>query len=96
LRWLADENFNNDTVRALRRSIPDIDIVRAQDAGLTAVDDETLLAWAAEHDRILPTHDVSTITAHAYRRVMKGDRCQASSKSAAGLRSVRPSTTLRF
>jgi hypothetical protein len=74
LRWLADENFNNDIVRALRRSIPNLDLVRAQDAGLTAVDDETLLAWAAEHDRILLTHDVSTITAHAYRRVMKGDR----------------------
>ena len=72
-RWLADENFNNDIVRALFRAKPEIDVVRAQDAGLTGIDDEALLAWAAEHNRVLPTHDVSTITAHAYRRVMKGE-----------------------
>jgi hypothetical protein len=72
LRWLADENFNNDIVRALFRAKPEIDVVRAQDAGLTGLDDEALLAWAAEHQRVLLTHDVSTITAHAYRRVMKG------------------------
>jgi hypothetical protein len=73
LRWLADENFNNDIVRALFRANRDLDIVRAQDVGLSGTADETLLAWAAQN-RILLTHDVSTITAHAYRRVMKGDR----------------------
>ncbi len=31
------------------------------------------VAWAADHGRVLLTHDVSTITAHAYRRIMKGD-----------------------
>ena len=45
LRWLADENFNNDILRALLRRSPDVDVVRAQDAGLTGVDDEALLAW---------------------------------------------------
>ena len=74
MRWLADENFNNDILRALRRGSPKIDVVRAQDAGLTGVPDEVLLAWAAEQERVLLTHDVSTITAHAYRRVMKGYR----------------------
>ena len=48
--------------------------MRAQDVGLTESDDESLLAWAAEQDRVLLTHDVSTITAFAYRRIMKGDR----------------------
>ena len=74
MRWLADENFNNDIVRGLRRRNPSIDIVRAQDAGLTGVDDQVLLAWAAEQERVLLTHDVSTITAYAYRRVRNGDR----------------------
>ena len=73
MRWLADENFSNDILRALFRRKPGIDIVRAQDAGLRGIDDEALLAWAAEQDRVLLTHDVSTITAHAYRRIMKGD-----------------------
>jgi hypothetical protein len=36
--------------------------------------DEALLVWAAEQERVPLTHDVSTITAHAYRRVMKSDR----------------------
>jgi hypothetical protein len=74
LRWLADENFNNDILRALRRRNRNIDIVRAQDVGLTGVDDQAILAWAAGQERILLTHDVSTITAHAYRRVVKGER----------------------
>lgn len=73
LQWLADENFNNDILRALFRAKHDLDIVRAQDVGLTGAADETVLAWAADHNRVLLTHDVSTITAHAYRRVMKGD-----------------------
>jgi hypothetical protein len=72
-RWLAGENFNNDILRALSRRRPGIDVVRAQDVGLTGVDDERLLAWAAEQDRGSLTHDVSTLTAHAYRRVMKGE-----------------------
>ncbi len=73
LQWLADENFNNDIIRALFRAKWDLDIVRAQDVGLTRAADEAVLAWAADHGRVLLTHDVSTITAHAYRRVMKGD-----------------------
>ena len=73
LRWLADENFNNDILRALFRASRDLDIVRAQDVGLTGTGDEVLLAWAADQNRVLLTHDVSTITAHAYRRIMKGE-----------------------
>ena len=74
LRWLADENFNNDILRALFRANRDLDIVRAQDIGLTGAADEAVLAWAAAQSRVLLTHDVSTMTAYAYRRVMKGER----------------------
>ena len=72
MRWLAYENFNNDILRALWRRNPNFDIVRAQDAGLAGVADEVLLDWAAEQGRVLLTHDVSTITAHAYQRVKSG------------------------
>jgi hypothetical protein len=74
LRWLADENFNNDILRALFRRNPTLDIVRVQDVALSGVADPALLAWAAEASRVLLTHDVSTITAHAYERVRNGDR----------------------
>jgi hypothetical protein len=73
LRWLADENFNNDILRALFRGNPAIDVIRAQDTGLTGLDDAALLAWAAEHDRVLWTHDVTTVTAHTSQRVRKGE-----------------------
>jgi predicted nuclease of predicted toxin-antitoxin system len=72
VRWLADENLNNDIIPSLRRRKPDLDIVRAQDAGLTGLEDPALLAWAAAEDRILITHDVSTMTAFAYRRMAEG------------------------
>jgi hypothetical protein len=74
LRWIADENFNNDILRALFRRNPALDVVRAQDVGLSGVDDPTLLAWAAEASRVVLTHDVSTVTAYAYDRVRVGHR----------------------
>jgi Domain of unknown function (DUF5615) len=71
LRFAADENFNNDIVRAVRRIRPDIDIVRIQDIGLAGKDDPSILQWAAEEKRILLTHDVTTITKYAYQRINK-------------------------
>ena len=71
-RFLADENFNNDLLRALVRHLPDLDIVRAQDTSAAGGDDPTLLAWAAREGRILLTHDVQTIPRFAYDRVRAG------------------------
>jgi len=72
LLLVADENFNNDIVRGLLRRKPDLDIVRVQDAGLSGADDPVVLEWAAQEGRVLLTHDVSTITRHAYERVSAG------------------------
>ncbi len=55
IKLAADENFNNDIVRALLRRNPS--------------DDPTVLEWAAREQRVLLTHDVSTITRYAYERV---------------------------
>ena len=68
----ADENFSNDIVRGLLRRRPGLDVVRVQDAGLSGADDPTVLEWAAHEGRVLLTHDVSTITRHAYGRVRAG------------------------
>ena len=35
LRFLADEDFDNDIVRGMLRRLPTMDIVRAQDVGLS-------------------------------------------------------------
>ena len=69
---IADENFNNDIVRGMLRRKPDLDIVRVQDVGLANEDDRVILEWAAKEDRVLVTHDVTTITNFAYERVRAG------------------------
>jgi Domain of unknown function (DUF5615) len=72
LRFLADENFNNQIVRGILRRNPDVDIVRVQDVGLIEADDPTVLKWAAQHQRVVLTHDVATMTNFAYERVQSG------------------------
>ena len=72
LRFAADENFNRDIVRGLLRRKSDLDIIRVQDAGLAGADDPTVLEWAAVQGRVVITHDVSTLTKHAYDRVAVG------------------------
>lgn len=72
IKLLADENFDNTVVRGLLRRNPNIDIVRVQDVGLSGADDPTILAWAAQENRVLLTHDVATITRYAYERVTQG------------------------
>ena len=67
--FLADENFNNQIVRGILRQNPDIDIVRVQDVDLSGADDPTILAWAAQEERIVLTHDVATMTTFAYQRI---------------------------
>lgn len=72
LRFLADENFNNDIVRGVLRRDPDVDIVRVQDIGLSGATDAVILEEAADQGRLLLTHDVSTVTRYAYERVSSG------------------------
>ena len=69
IRLVADEDFDNDILRALVRRVPEVDVVRVQDEGLSGADDPTILAWAASVGRVLLTHDVSTMTRHALDRV---------------------------
>ena len=72
VRFLADENFNNDIMRGVLRRNPEIDLVRIQDIGLTGIEDPEVLEWAAKENRILLSHDVATITKYAYERIEAG------------------------
>jgi hypothetical protein len=74
IRFAADEDFNNDVIRALRRSLPDVNIAGVREAGRGGRPDTDVLAWAAEDGRVLLTHDVTTMTRHALERVA---RCEA-------------------
>lgn len=72
MRFAADENFNNDILRGLRRLYPEIDVIRVQDTEVYEADDPAVLEWAAKQGRILLTHDVNTMTRFAYERIAAG------------------------
>ena len=73
LRLLSDENFNGDIIRGLFLRQPNLDLVRVQDVGLQELDDPTILAWAANNDRIIVTHDRATMPDFAYQRLQKNE-----------------------
>ncbi len=73
LRLLADENFNGDIIRGVLLRQPDFDMLRVQDAGLAGADDPDILAWAAENNRIILTHDRATMADYAYQRIAVGE-----------------------
>jgi len=73
IKLLTDENFDGDILRGLVRRIPDLDVLRVQDVGLAQTPDDTILAWAAGQQRILLTHDRSSVSRFAFQRVRAGE-----------------------
>ena len=73
LRLLADENFNGDIVRGLMLHQPELNLIRVQEVGLAGADDPDILAWAAQNNRIVLTHDRATMPDYAYERVAAGE-----------------------
>jgi hypothetical protein len=69
LRIVIDENLDQRILRGLRRRLPGLDYVVTQEEGMKGATDPVVLAWVAEHQRVLLTHDVNTIPTHAYERV---------------------------
>lgn len=72
IRFLTDEDFDNDILRGVVLRLPNLDIVRVQDVGLLGKSDSVVLEWAAREKRILLTHDVRTMRHHAYARLEVG------------------------
>lgn len=72
LRLATDNDFNGKAYKGLLRRIPDLDIIRVQDAGRADAPDPDVLAWAAEEDRILLTHDRKTMVRFAHERIQAG------------------------
>jgi hypothetical protein len=73
MRFLADENFNNDILRGIRKALGEndftFDVIRVQDTQVYQADDAAVLAWAAKEGCILLTHDAKTMPRSAYERV---------------------------
>lgn len=72
LKFAADANFNWRILRGIVRSLPEFDLITAQEAGLDAASDDEVLAWAATEGRVLLTHDARTMPSHAARRIEEG------------------------
>lgn len=72
IKLLADEHIDSRIISGLLLIKPDLDIVTVHDVGLRTEDDPTILAWAAEHSRVLLTRDVSSMPDFAYERVANG------------------------
>ena len=72
LRLVSDEDFTEAIVQGLLRQCPELDLVRSRDEGLGGANDPDVLAWAAQTQRIVLTHDRQTMTKHSYERVVQG------------------------
>jgi len=75
VKWLADENLRNAIVRGILRRAPGLDIVRVQDVQqIFGADDSVVLDWATRNNRIVLTHDVSTMVP-AMHDLLRASRC---------------------
>lgn len=72
LRLATDEDFNGRIVRGVLRRLPQVDLVRVQDFGLSGAADQDVLDRAAREGRVLLTHDAKTMPRHAHERVDLG------------------------
>ena len=72
IKFLTDEDYNNIILSGILLRLPQLDIVRVQDVGLMNTHDSIVLAWAAQENRLVLTHDVTTFVREARLRVAEG------------------------
>src|SRR5215212_5612545 len=73
VRLLTDENFNDSIVHGLKLRLPLIDVVSVRQVGLAGLPDPTLLKWAAQEERTILTHDISTMIPDANQLLKWGE-----------------------
>jgi hypothetical protein len=72
MRFLADENFNGKLLAGLRAVLLRSTWCASRIQTWLRRQARELHVWAAEHDRILLTHDVQSIAGYGYARVRDG------------------------
>lgn len=73
LLLLTDEDIRGPIIDGLRLHHPELDVVRAVEAGLGGLDDDVVLDWAVANGRVVVSHDVNTMIDVANRRVAAGE-----------------------
>jgi hypothetical protein len=74
IRFLADADLNQALVDGIRLREPALDFLSAIEAGLEGMSDRAVLDLAANQDRILVSHDASTMPVHFVRFLNEGRR----------------------
>ena len=69
VRLLIDENVDHRILRGIKLRLPSVDFLLVKELGLEGSPDIELLQWAAQCDRVILTHDVSTMTRDANQLV---------------------------
>ena len=73
LRLASDADVHGAIIRGVRRSMPEIDLLRAQDALPEGTPDPDVLTWDAAENCVLITNDRNTMVGFAYQRVATGE-----------------------
>lgn len=68
-RFLTDHNLNDQIVAGALRTEPSIEILRARESGLAEWSDDAILDYAGEHQWLVVSHDVNTMTSAAIDRI---------------------------
>jgi len=74
LRLLIDQDLDHVILRGLLLRVPNLDVMTAHQAGLSNASDPEVLAWAAEQERILVTHDRRTMPYHAASLIVRAEK----------------------
>ncbi len=72
IRFVADENSIFDVIAGVLRRNPDADFILLGEVGLLGAVDSVILEFAARNDRVVLTHDLSTMSDFAYERIGAG------------------------
>jgi predicted nuclease of predicted toxin-antitoxin system len=64
LPLFIDHNFDHDILQGLYRRIPELNAITASEMELSEAPDPVILAWAAENQRVIVTHDIHTMPIH--------------------------------
>jgi hypothetical protein len=72
LKFLLDEHMNATIQVQLREKHPEFVVERVVDVLALGTSDEDILEWAALHDYLVVSKDISTLKDTAYRRVEEG------------------------
>ena len=72
IRFLADEDFSGPVLAGVKRRLPDLDIVRVWDTIVRERPDPEVLEFAERENRVVLSHDLSSMEFHARARIQSG------------------------